>query len=235
MYFVTGATGALGKELIRVIKNERESVHVVEILRTKSDQVFDQSQFYMDLKDFDARALALTLENIQPQEKIVLILLAAGSDQDSNALEIFQINYFSAVQICEIFDMYCERNKVPLQIIFALSGTALNPDIKKPNYSASKAALYNYVKYRLKTRNSYSLTCGIFLGPFRSKLWDDDRMKKYFFIALFKKHFTTTSKAFLILRKIDDNKAGIFYHPTTILNILLAFSQIVTRRKLKLH
>ena len=210
MYFVTGASGALGKELIRKIKNEREPTPIIEILRTKSDQIVHQSQIYMDLKDFDTRALALTLEYLQPQDKIVLILLAAESDQDSNARDVFQINYFSAVQICEIFDMFCERNKIPLQIIFALSGAAFTPDIKKPSYSASKAALYNYVKYRLKIRNSYSLTCGIFLGPFRSKLWDVDRMKKFFFIALFRRHFTTTSKANLILRKIDNKKAPIY-------------------------
>ena len=233
MYFVTGASGALGKELVRKIRNEREPAQVIEILRVKSEQIVNESQIYMDLKAFDSKTLALTIDYLKPQKKIVLVLLAAGSDQDSNALDIFQINYFSAIQICDVFDTYCERNKIPLQCIFALSAVALTPHIQKPFYSASKAALYNYVKYRLKIKNSYSITCGIFLGPFRSKLWDVDRMKKFSSITLlFRRNFTSTSKAKLILKKIDNEKSGIFYHPTSLFNMLVSFSQVMTRRKL---
>jgi len=230
-YVVTGASGTLGSALIKLIKAGDEEAPVLEVHRCISVQNSDPSKICIDLARLDLSALNSALTFIEPYDTVVLVHLAAEHNTDLDVHEIFNVNYFSVVKLCEIIEAFCLKTQSTLQCVFALSGTAFSPEVQKPGYSASKAALYNYVKYRLKIKSFNSITCGIFLGPFKSDLWDENRMTKWKPVTqTFRRCFSASSKAEIIFRKIEKKHSGLYIHPTVFISIAVSIRQFLIRR-----
>ena len=236
-YIIFGANGSLGQELVNLLLKTKPNSRVFAGYRDgpqdsgfKHDSRLQTFAFdFLSPRPFNI--LSLGLKNLEI-EKIVLINCVCKVDTASaKSQDIYDINYLSPLTICETVKDYCRPTAIEFHCVFIMSSVSFYPEVNLVHYSASKSALLNYTLSMTRLREPDAFFYGIFTGPFISRLWDEERMKRFLFTQKLDVFFRPAMKARRIVRITESRRPGVYLHPSAFVSILKATIEIHRRRR----
>lgn len=206
-----GSTSVLCHDIVEKILESNTNNSIFGIGRKHSKNIPLSNFIKIDMLNRVQSQFSNLEEVINKYDEIYLFALAATLDTSTlTNSEILQINYVGIIDVIELFERICIDKQVVLNSVLILSSTALLPNKKVPQYSASKAALFNYAKFKLNNKHYSHKFFGIFVGPFKSPLWDDSRMKKLGFLSKSNLFFNSKIEANRVWKIISRRSSGIF-------------------------
>jgi len=189
---ITGAVTGMGFSAAKWFSEQGNNVILVSRNESKLKKVASELQnatyIVCDLNNYDdLESLVIKIKTEYPELNMVFLNAGTATNykllNNDNAFEISKVemivNYHSAVYLTHKLIPILE-NKKESALIITTSGVALGPDITHPTYSASKAALHNYVLgLRLVLQNQkspielYELMAPLVDTPFASSVDSD--------------------------------------------------------------
>lgn len=238
-YLVFGANGSLGKELVELLSRAKPEDFIFAGYREGAQNLELPNLMNVKYFNFDFVSTGpFRIEDLKLKElnlsKIVLLHCVAEADSDySKPHDLYLVNYLKPIQISQSVRDFCLKSKIELHCVFVLSSVGIYPEAHLVHYSASKAALLNYTFAMMDAKVKDFYLYGIFTGPFRSRLWDEERMRKFVFTQKLNFLFQPENKAKKILKIVDRQRSGLYLNPSIFLAFVKAMCRFSVRSKQK--
>ena len=221
---VFGSTGVLGRQIVLTLKDSNEVV--IEINRRKSNS----GQISIDLADQISHDFFQELKNLlNDVDEVTIYFAAVANDlQYQSDISIHRVNFINPKLIADFLEEYCILKNITLKLVFFLSSVDIYPSSKIPNYSASKAALKNYILGKLSLVHIGINYYGIYTGPFKSPMWDPIRMQKYEnILKVIRYPVEPKDKIKRIMGIISKNHNTIKYDLSHYFHLAIMFKQVI--------